>query len=262
LLQEKTEQELSAVSEVFRSKLVIWPELPAPLYYYEDREFHESATKIALQHGYFLFGTVAYTAQHQPMNSAVVLGPDGVEVGRYDKIELVPFGEFVPPIFGWVNRITQEAGDFVPGRDIRILPAAGHKLGVFICYESAFPDLVRQFSRKGAGVLVNLSNDAYFGHSEARQQHLLLARMRAVENRRYLIRATNDGITAVISPAGQLVQQLPMYKEVASLMRYSAIQDTSFYARHGDWFAWTCLVAGLAFGLNEMLHGNHRAAKS
>src|SRR5437868_5455054 len=97
------------------------------------------------------------------MNSALLLGTNGLEIGRYDKVNLVPFGEFVPPLFSFVNRITQEAGDFVPGRDIKVLSAAGHRLGVFICYESAFPDLVRQFTRMGADVLVNLSNDAYFG---------------------------------------------------------------------------------------------------
>jgi apolipoprotein N-acyltransferase len=249
LLQEKVERELSVISNAFRAKLVIWPELPAPLYYYDDREFRETARDIALRHGYFLFGTVAYTGAHQPLNSAVLLGPDGGELGRYDKIDLVPFGEFVPRVFSFVNRITQEAGDFVPGNDIQVLSAAGDRLGVFICYESAFPDLVRQFSKKGANVLVNLSNDGYFGHSEARDQHFLLARMRAVENRRYLIRATNDGITAVIDPAGQIVQRLPMYQELAAPMRYGVVESTTFYARHGDWFAWGCLALGATLGL-------------
>jgi apolipoprotein N-acyltransferase len=252
LLQDKTEQQLSLVSDAFHSRLVIWPELPAPLYYYDDPDFRRAATDIALRHGYFLFGTVAYTGQHQPLNSAVLLGPDGSEAGRYDKIDLVPFGEFVPRVFSFVNRITQEAGDFVPGKDIKVLPAAGDRLGVFICYESAFPDLVRQFSNRGADVLVNLSNDAYFGHSEARQQHFLIARMRAVENRRFLIRSTNDGLTAVINPAGQVVQRLPMYQEVAAPMHYGVVTQTTFYARHGDWFAWGCLAIGVGLALYEL----------
>lgn len=252
LLQQQTEQQLSIVSEAISSPLVIWPELPAPLYYYDDPEFHETAANIALHHGYFLFGTVAYNASHQPLNSAVLLGPQGTELGRYDKIDLVPFGEFVPAAFSFVNRITQEAGDFAPGHDIKILPAAGHRLGVFICYESAFPDLVRQFTRKGADVLVNLSNDGYFGHSEAREQHLLLVRMRAVENRRYIIRATNDGITAVIDPAGRVVKRLRQFAEVAASMQYGVVQGTTFYARHGDWFAWGCLAIGLALAILQL----------
>ncbi len=251
LLQQKTEEKLTLLSETFAAPLVVWPELPAPLYYYDDPEFRQAATQIARRHGYFLFGTVAYTSEKQPMNSAVLLGPDGVEVGRYDKIDLVPFGEFVPPAFSFVNRVTQEAGDFVPGHDIKVLAAAGHRLGVFICYESAFPDLVRQFTAKGADVLVNLSNDAYFGRSEARQQHLLLVRMRAAENRRYIIRATNDGITAVIDPAGQITRRLPPYQEVAAPVNYGVVETTTFYARHGDWFAWTCLAVGLMLaGIN------------
>ena len=251
LERERAEERLSLLSQVFPAPLVIWPELPAPLYFYDDRDFHEAATNIARHGSFFLFGTVAYTGEHQPLNSAVLLKPDGSEAGRYDKIDLVPFGEFIPPLFSFVNRITQEAGDFVPGQNIKVLSAAGHHLGVFICYESAFPDLVRRFTAKGADVLINLSNDAYFGHSEARVQHLALVRMRAVENRRYIIRATDDGITAVINPAGQVIQQLKPFQEMAATVKFGTVNTTTFYARHGDWFAWSCLLVGIALaGLN------------
>src|SRR3954471_8294618 len=243
--REAAENRLSLLSRAVPSSLVIWPELPAPLYFYDDPQFRHAAINIARHGSYFLFGTVAYTGEHQPLNSAVLLKPDGSEVGRYDKIDLVPFGEFVPSAFSFVNRITQEAGDFAPGRDIKVLNAAGHRLGTFICYESAFPDLVRQFSRAGADVLVNLSNDAYFGPSAAREQHLSLVRMRAVESRRFIIRSTNNGITAVIDPAGRITKQLPSYRELASSVRYGSVGETTFYARHGDWFAWGCLAAAL-----------------
>jgi apolipoprotein N-acyltransferase len=184
-----------------------------------------------------------------------LLGPEGRELGRYDKIDLVPFGEFVPRAFWFVNRVTQEAGDFVAGKDIKVLPAAGERLGVFICYESAFPDLVRQFTKQGANVLVNLSNDAYFGRSEARHQHLLIARMRAVENRRFLIRATNDGFSAVIDPAGRIVQSLPAYQQLVARVRYAPVEESTFYARHGDWFAWACLALGLILAFKRILFG-------
>ncbi len=257
ILQERTQQQLSLLSNVIAAPLVIWPELPAPLYYYDDRAFHDAASAIARRHGYFLFGTVAYTGEHQPLNTSLLLGPDGSEQGRYDKIDLVPFGEFVPPLFSFVNRITRETGDFVPGHDIKVLPAGGANLGVFICYESAFPDLVRQFAAQGANVLVNLSNDAYFGHSEAREQHLLIARMRAVENRRFLIRSTNDGITALIDPAGRIIRQLPKYQQLASLMRYGLVNETTFYTRHGDWFAWDCLGLSLPLALLNVFRKAH-----
>jgi len=244
--QQQTERQLGLLSMAIPAPLVIWPELPAPLYYYNDPEFHQEATRIAIRHGYFLFGTVAYTQKGAPLNSAVLLGPTGNLIGRYDKIYLVPFGEFVPPLFSFVNRITQEAGDFAPGHEIKVLPAANHRLGVFICYESAFPHLVRQFAKAGADVLVNISNDGYFGHTEAREQHLLLVQMRAVENRRFIIRATNDGLTAVIDPSGRIIKELPPYEELAAPVRYGTVESTTFYTRHGDWFAWSCLTIGLA----------------
>ena len=122
--------------------------------------------------------------------------------------------------FGWVNRITHEIGDFVPGTRIVTFPIDGHKIGVFICYESAFPDLVRQFTKAGANVLVNLSNDGYFGHSAAREQHLELVRMRAAENRRWILRATNDGITAMIDPAGREIARLPLYTQTSAVFGY------------------------------------------
>lgn len=253
LLQDQTEHNLVALSDFAPAPLVIWPELPAPLYYYSDPDVHRDAIQIARTHGYFLFETVAYTSDHRPLNSAVLLGPDGGEIGRYDKIDLVPFGEYVPPLFSFVNRVTQEAGDFVPGDTIKVLPAGPQKLGVFICYEAAFPDLVRQFAAAGADVLVNLSNDGYFGHTQARAQHLLIARMRAVENRRFLIRSTNDGLSVIVDPAGKMIQRLPAFRELAAIVRYGSIQETTFYTRHGDWFAWSCLTIGVALSFVNLL---------
>lgn len=242
VLQDQVEQRLLLLSNTLPAPMVIWPELPAPLYYYDDPQLRQAAREVAAKHGAFLFETVAFTGEHQPLNSALMLDTRGSEIGRYDQINLVPFGEFVPPLFSWVNRITKETSDFVPGHEILVFSAAGHRFGTFICYESAFPDLVRQFSKRGADVLVNLSNDGYFGHSEARQQHLLLGRMRAVENRRFVIRATNDGITAIIDPAGRVRKQLPPYREVAALLNYGVVEKPTFYAQHGDWFAWACLA--------------------
>ena len=172
------------------------------------------------------------------------LRSDGSFVDRYDKINLVPFGEYVPKFFGFVNRITQEAGDFAAGDRMVVFPLDDHKLGTFICYESVFPSQVREFVKGGANLLVNLSNDGYFGHSAAREQHLEIARMRAVENRRWLLRSTNDGITAAIDPAGRVVQRLPMYRETVTQMGFNFEEGTTFYTEHGDWFAWGCLLGG------------------
>ena len=192
----------------------------------------------------FLLGAVGFTPQREPLNSAVMLDPSGRIVDRYDKINLVPFGEFIPPMFGWVNRITKEIGDFVPGERVVVFPVDGHKLGAFICYESVFPDLVRQFVHGGAEVLVNLSNDGYFGHSFAHQQHLEIVRMRAAENRRWLLRATNDGITAAIDPACRVVERMPAFVQTAGLLPYNYERAETPYTRHGDWFAWGCFEFG------------------
>lgn len=226
------------------AQLIIWPEVPGPIYYYHDAKFRDQATTLArTTQAHFLFGTVGATPQGSPLNSAVLLRPDGDFVDRYDKINLVPFGEYVPKFFGFVNRITQEISDFVPGDRIVTFPMDDHRLGVFICYESAFPHEVRQFTKAGAQVLINISNDGYFGHSAAREQHLEIARMRAAENKRWLLRSTNDGITAVIDPAGRITLRLPMYQETAARVGYQYNSEVTFYSAHGDWFAWGCLVA-------------------
>ncbi len=242
-----------------RPRIIVWPELPGPFYYYNDPTFHRYATDLARTAGmYFLFGTVAYTPQDQPLNSAVMLSPGGELIDRYDKMFLVPFGEFVPSVFSWVNRVTQEAGDFTPGNRVVVFPfGGGHGLGTFICYESAFPHLVRRFPLMGADVLANISNDGYFGTSAARWQHLKLVRMRAAENRRWVLRSTNDGVSATIDPAGRLVRFIAPFKEQAWRTNYDYVKETTFYTRHGDWFAWGCL--GLGLGLAAFNYAGSRA---
>jgi apolipoprotein N-acyltransferase len=134
----------------------------------------------------------------------------------------------------------------VPGGKLVVMPVDGRRTGVFICYESAFPYLVRQFTASGAEVLVNLSNDGYFGESAAREQHLKLVRMRAAENRRWLVRATNSGISATIDPAGRVAHQLPEYAQTAVRTRYSYQTGLTPYVRYGDWFVWVCAAMALA----------------
>lgn len=230
-----------------RPRVILWPEVPAPFYYEADPYFREQVAQLArLTRTDFLFGAVAQTPQRAPLNAVFQLGPDGNFVARYDKINLVPFGEFTPPLFEWIGKISSEAGSFAPGRNILTFPVAGGRAGVFICYESVFPHFVREFALRGAGVLLNLSNDGYFGRSAAREQHLLIARMRAAENRRWLIRATNDGITATIDPAGRVDRKLEPYARVAARMEFGWRTDETAYTKYGDWFVWGCLAVGLA----------------
>jgi apolipoprotein N-acyltransferase len=230
-----------------RPDLLIWPEVPAPFYYYDDAEFRQLAEGLArATRTAFLFGTVAHTDTRAPLNSALLLSPAGEPVERYDKIHLVPFGEYVPWPFGFFNKITKEVGDFAPGRSIPAPPVGEHKIGTFICYESAFPTLARRLVQNGAEVLFNLSNDGYFGRSvSAREQHLLVVRMRAAENARWIVRATNDGITASVDPAGRVVKSMPSFVETAGDLPYSYRKDQTFYTRHGDWFGWSCVVVSV-----------------
>jgi apolipoprotein N-acyltransferase len=260
--QRFADESLAIAATPERASLIVWPETPGPVYFYNDAVFHDTAIRLAsTSQAYFLFGSVSYTAAGLPLNSAVMLSPSGQIIDRYDKMFLVPFGEFIPPLFEWVNRITKEAGDFTPGSRVVVFRFGEHRLGAFICYESAFPHLVRQFALEGADVFANLSNDGYFGHSFAREQHLKVVRMRAVENRRWIIRGTNDGITAVIDPAGRVVRRLPPYVETAARLRFGYEPSTTFYTRHGDWFAWSCLIGGAglaAFEIARALSGYRR----
>jgi apolipoprotein N-acyltransferase len=225
--------------------LIVWPEVPAP-FYFNNIDFRSFVQHVAVDtQKNFLLGGVQFTPQKQPLNSAALLNRSGKLVDRYDKINLVPFGEFIPPLFEWVNKISSEAGDFIPGNRVVVFPLDGHRLSAFICYESVFPDLVRQFSLSGAEVLMNLSNDGYFGKSAAHDQHLQVVRMRAAENRRWIIRATNDGITASIDPRGRIVHRLPPFQQTSGLLPYSYSSELTPYVRYGDWFVWTCLLVSL-----------------
>ena len=223
--------------------IVVWPEMPAPLYWNEDPNFRKHAAELTgATHAYLLSGIVAHTPQRAPLNSVMLVSPGGHALSRYDKVNLVPFGEFVPWPFGFVNKISTEAGDFAAGSRVVVAPVAGHRIGTFICYESAFPNFVRQFARGGAEALINVSNDGWFGHSAARRQHLLLARMRAAENRRWILRSTNDGITATIDSAGRLRGTLPLYTEATSYTGFTYIAERTPYTRYGNWFVMLCAL--------------------
>lgn len=229
--------------------LLVWPEVPAPLYE-DDLRFRGLASDLArMTRANFLLGVVARAPDGGPLNSALMISPAGEVVSRYDKVNLVPFGEFVPWPFGFANKISTEVGDFRAGNRIVVSPVGNHKLGTFICYESVFPNFVRRFAAAGAELLVNISNDSWFGRSAARQQHLSIVRMRAAENRRWILRATNDGITGTIDPAGRLLGTLPNYTEAASRTGYSYISEKTFYTLHGDWFAVCCGIGAMAAAL-------------
>lgn len=234
-----------------KPSLLLWPEAPQSLYYEKDEGFREMTGSLArIAQAPFLLGTVRFDAQGNPYNTAQMLTASGDPAGTYDKMNLVPFGEYVPPVFSvLVDKVSKEAGTFQPGKEIQLFPTPGGKIGVFICYESAFAEHVRAITAQGADVLVNLSNDGYFSRSWARDQHLAIARMRAAENARWLLRPTNDGITAAIDPAGRIAVRLKPFIGTTGRLPYSTAISTTPYTRLGDWFAWSSLALGLGLGV-------------
>ena len=155
----------------------------------------------------------------------------------------------------FINKITLEAGDFTAGDEVVVTQAGEHKIGAFICYESVFARGVRRFTARGAELLVNLSNDSWYGSTSARYQHLLIARMRAAENARWLLRATNDGITSVIDPGGRVVASLPSFQQGVLSARFDYLSEMTWFTRFGEWFWWLSLVAtaGLWFAARKQL---------
>ena len=200
-----------------------------------------------------LFGFVDWpsgdaSSDSGPYNSGATVSPAGNLIAQYDKMHLVPFGEYVPWswLFFFVEKISTGVGDYQPGSRVVVSRLeSGEKLGLFICYEAVVPDLVRRFVAEGAEVLVNITNDTWFGTSAAPHQHLLMARMRAVENRRYLLRAANSGVSAVIDPFGRVLSRTGLDRRAVLDDTFHFLQTPTFYSRHGDLFAWLCLALSL-----------------
>jgi len=231
--------------------VIVWPESPSP-FYTNDPMFRDAVSALAKQSGsWVVAGSIGNTpALHsggessEIFNSAALVSPQGVWVGRYDKVHLVPFGEYLPfpQLFAFAGGLTKEVGEFQHGASRTPLDAGGERLGIFICYESIFPDEVRQGPLQGAQVLLNISNDGWYGDSGAWKQHLQQTQMRAIENDRWLLSGTNTGMTASIDPYGWIVAFTERKVRTALAAPYALGAGTTFYTRHGDWFAYLCAI--------------------
>jgi apolipoprotein N-acyltransferase len=237
--------------------LIVWPESPAPFYTNDptDPTFRNTVSKIAIAtHAWMVVGATGTSDRPQPagqepqiFNSAALISPNGVWTARYDKIHLVPFGEYLPfpKLLSFAAGLTKAVGEFSRGSSRQPLDAGDAKLGVFICYESVFPDEVRQFADQGAQVFVNISNDGWYGDSGAWSQHLNQTRMRAIENERWILSVANTGVTASIDPYGRIVNRAPRKQRTTLLAPYALTSVTTFYSRHGDWFAILCAIISI-----------------
>ncbi len=233
--------------------LVVWPESPAP-FFSNDSRFRARLSQLAQQtNSWIIAGSIGSNAPNPNtegpvFNSAAVISPKGEWTARYDKVHLVPFGEYLPfpTLFSFAGGLTKEVGQFERGTSRQPLDTGGERLGIFICYESIFPDEVRQSAAQGAELLVNISNDGWYGDSGAYAQHLNQTRMRAIENDRWLLSATDTGVTAAIDPWGRIASSIARKQRSALVAHYALTSVTTFYTRHGDWFAYACAIISIA----------------
>lgn len=235
-----TEQTIKAQPFGELPQLVVWPESPMYFSYATDSEFRRLATELTTKHKVSLiFNSQEPAPNNGVYNSAMMINEDGRLIGQYDKIRLLPFGEYVP-LPRWMpgaSLITAIVGDFTPGANYTLFPVGQMQTGVFICIESAYPSIARAFTDAGAEVLINISNDGYLGRTAVMRQHLANAIFRAVENGRPVVRVTNTGITALIDSNGYVNDATPGFEQavrVWTLARPSS--EKTFYTRHGDLF--------------------------
>ncbi len=246
-------QRLTRSTYDFSPDLIVWPETAVPLFFQDGPALVKTIFSLVEEsEAALLFGSPAYGRNGRQLryyNRAYLLRPDIKTIQHYDKIHLVPFGEYVPlkGLLGFLNRLVPATGDFAPGDRIAPLALREASAGILICFEAIFPEISRAMVRKGADVLVNLTNDAWFGVSSAPYQHLSMSVLRAVENRRPLIRAANTGISAIIDSRGRIRQRTELFEE-ETLRATLHLRDRNltFYTRFGDIFAYLAVIMTLA----------------
>ena len=242
-------RDLTLVAAQSKPQLIVWPETAMPFYYNQHPVGTEFVNDLARQtQTPILFGSPhkenkdGHTTHY---NSAYLVSETGDTQNRYDKIHLVPFGEFVPfrKLLFFVEKMVEMIGDFGRGKEATLFDVAGYKAGVSICYEIIFPDLIRQAVKNGADFLINITNDAWFGKSAASYQHMSMGALRAVENRVPIVRAANTGISGTIDANGALRDETDLFVEAAKITKISPRQrGLTFYTAYGDVFSWICLV--------------------
>jgi apolipoprotein N-acyltransferase len=230
-----------------RPDLIIWPETALPFYFLHDEApTEEILTLIRNANAHFLVGSPSLETHGQTRcyyNSAYLIDPSGNIAGRYDKVHLVPYGEYVPlKRFLPLGKLVEAVGDFESGKEGRVLFLDGQGLGILICFEVIFPELARAMVQNGARLLVTMTNDAWFGTSSAPYQHFSMAVFRAVENHRALARAANTGISGFIDPVGRRLEATPLFEEAVRVRALPLMDQRTFYARYGDIFAIACLL--------------------
>jgi len=233
--------------------LIVWPESATPFYLQEPTVLQQAVFLTPQGTGVpLLTGSPAYQPNGDRsftyFNSAFLVTPEGELKERSDKVHLVPFGEYVPlgDFLPFIDKLVVGIGDFSAG-EINPIRLNGHQLGVLVCYEAIFPELARAYVNAGSALLVNLTNDAWFGRSSAPHQHLAMARFRAIENRRWLARAANTGITALIDPLGRITARTELFEEAVLSAPAALLDGSTFYGRFGDILPFFFLLVSVAW---------------
>ena len=250
----KTYLRLSLAAKSENPDLIVWPESATPFFLFYDKRPTETVLAGIQQTGVdYLIGSPSFMRQNEKVtyyNSAYLISPATKNISKYDKAHLVPYGEYVPfkrwlPFLG---KLVAQVGDFRPGSPGKVLPWKENALGVQICYEIIFPGLSRAMVKNGAVLLINITNDAWFGTTSGPYQHFSMTIFRAVENRRALARAANTGISGFIDPVGRILASTPLLEEAALTRALPLMRNRTFYTRFGDLLAIACL-AGTLFGI-------------
>jgi apolipoprotein N-acyltransferase len=235
-----------------RPDLIVWPESAAPFYFLAEGPPTRVVMRAIAETGTaFLIGAPAFEVRGPKTdyyNSAYLVGPRAEVLGRYDKAHLVPYGEYTPfkEFLPFLGKIVEHVGDFKAGEEGKTLEWMGRGLGIQICYEIIFPELSRAQVRNGAGLLITITNDAWYEKTAGPYQHVSLAVLRAVENRRVLARAANTGISGFVDPAGRMLDLTPLMEEAAVVREVPLIDTLTLYTRWGDVYAGVCLAVSAA----------------
>jgi apolipoprotein N-acyltransferase len=243
--------ELSKPFRPYHLHLLLWPESCTPGIWDMQPDFRKRVGELSRDlETPVLLGAIVKASGGGVQNGAVIVLPDGSEGGRYAKTHLVPFGEFVPmrKILGLARPIVETIGDFQPGDSLAPLPSPAGKLGISICYEGIFPDLVREQVRRGAEILVNVTNDAWYEGTPGLIQHFFIQRVRAVEEGRYLIRSANGGVSGIVNPRGHLEAATPKGQIASFWGEVVPLHHVTLQNRIGSHWLWGALlvVMGLA----------------
>ncbi len=251
---------LNTLTDNKRLRVVIWPESPMNFTYASDRTFQELVANFTRQHHTsLLFNSLEPAPADGAYNSALLVNEEGRLISQYDKIRLMPFGEYVP-LPQWLpgaSLITGIVGEFTPGTNYTLMPFGDRRAGVFICIEAAYPWIARRMTSDGAGVLINISNDGYLGPTAVMRQHLANAIFRAVENGRGVLRVTNSGLSASITSYGHVYGLTePFQADVRVWSNYPSERRDTFYTRHGDLFVQICtMISIVVFIVGAALRG-------